>query len=131
MGPDVSPMKFYLQCCHGLPPSEQFPAVLFWSSRCEVVRVDGGRDGPQLRLVPAGVLLTTAQLVIMEDEGQVHVLDIRAVQAAEEDPTASTLLTVASVAGQVWQLQLHGDELGELLAHIQRARRLVAVALHS
>eukprot|EP00929_Paragymnodinium_shiwhaense_P077342 TRINITY_DN39826_c0_g1_i1.p1 TRINITY_DN39826_c0_g1~~TRINITY_DN39826_c0_g1_i1.p1 ORF type:complete len:2427 (-),score=400.99 TRINITY_DN39826_c0_g1_i1:450-7001(-) len=130
--PTVSPMKFYVQCCKGLPPLDCFPSLLFWSPHCELVRVDGGdvmrsRGGPNLRLVPAGVLLTTCQLCILLPEAQAHVLDVSAIQAAEEDPTASTLVTVASVSGQVWQLHFRAGELGEFLSHLQRARRLAAL----
>lgn len=131
--PDVSPLKFYLQCCQGLPPPGTSPALLFWSLRCELVRVDGadGQSGgggePNLRLVRAGLLLTTAQVCVLADEGTAHVLDIGAVQAVEEARgRPSTLVTISSTAGGIWQLHVR-EEPGEFVAHLRRARRLLEV----
>eukprot|EP00438_Fugacium_kawagutii_P033512 Skav222487 [mRNA] locus=scaffold1835:10567:23212:+ [translate_table: standard] len=80
--PDSSPAKYY-QCCQA-PPLD---AILFWSPRCELVCLDGEATLPEpnLRLLPAGVLLTTQQLHVLVD-GDTAVLklpELRAVEATE------------------------------------------------
>eukprot|EP00931_Biecheleriopsis_adriatica_P049869 TRINITY_DN28854_c0_g1_i1.p1 TRINITY_DN28854_c0_g1~~TRINITY_DN28854_c0_g1_i1.p1 ORF type:complete len:4156 (-),score=835.37 TRINITY_DN28854_c0_g1_i1:47-12514(-) len=133
---DVSPVKFQLQCCQASPALGQIPAVLFWSPRCELVRVDGanesdGRAGePNLRLERAGVLLTSAQLCVLVDSRTAHVLDIGEVKAVEEARgQPSALVTVASSAGRIWQLHVRGErgERNELVEHLRRARRLLGL----
>jgi len=130
--PEVSPLKFHLQCCQSLPRLKAIPAVLFWSPRCELVRVDGadaadGRPEPNLRLVRAGLLLTTAQLCVIVGAGAAHVLDLSAVQAVQESRgRPSALVTIASVTGRIWQLHVRGEP-GELVAHVRRARKLLGL----
>jgi len=122
-------MKFHLQCCTSLPPSCGVLAVLFWSPRCELVRVDGadgsdGRQEPNLRLIKAGLLLTTAQLCVLADAATAYVLDIAAVQAVEEARgRPSAMVTIASTAGSIWQLHVRAEP-GEFVGHLRRARRL-------
>eukprot|EP00913_Durusdinium_trenchii_P030465 g28536.t1 len=116
--PDVSPAKYY-QCCQA--PS--LDAILFWSPRCELVCLDGEaprNQEPNLRLLPAGVLLTTEQLHVLV-EGAVHILKLREVRAVEAaEPSA--LITVSSAG--IWQLRVREeDERGDLLKHLLRARR--------
>merc|ERR1712187_195168 len=102
---------------------------LYWSPRCELVRVGGreeadGHCEPNLRLIRAGLVLTTAQVCVLVDECTAHVLDIRAVQAVEEQPgRPSTLVSIASTSG-LWQLHVWGEP-GEFVAHLRRARRLL------
>lgn len=130
--PEISPLKFHLQCCQGLPPPGAVPAMLFWSPRCELVRVDGadnskGRLEPNLRLVKAGLLLTTAQLCVLVDSTTAHVLDIGDVQAVEEvRGRPSALVTIASASGRIWQLHVRGEP-GEFVAHLRRARQLLGL----
>lgn len=138
LDPDVSPLKFHLQCCQGLPPQSCTPAVVFWSPRCELVRVSGadGTDGrcePNLHLVRAGLLLTTAQLCVLLDEEVVHVLDIGSVQAAEETCRGRppVLVTIAGTGGRIWQLHVPDLEPGELAEHLRRARGLLPLGAAS
>eukprot|EP00930_Biecheleria_cincta_P096822 TRINITY_DN88602_c0_g1_i1.p1 TRINITY_DN88602_c0_g1~~TRINITY_DN88602_c0_g1_i1.p1 ORF type:complete len:854 (-),score=117.43 TRINITY_DN88602_c0_g1_i1:254-2557(-) len=156
--PDVSPVKFYLQCSQGLSTGK-VPAVLFWSPRCELVspillpqendserrrapsdilptriaRADSS-DSPaaesNLRLVRAGVLLTSAQLCVLVDSVTAHVLDIGEVKAVEEARgQPSGLVTVASSEGRIWQLHVRGERgaRSDFVAHLRRARRLLGL----
>lgn len=115
--PDTSPAKYYQTC--QAPPLD---AILFWSPRCELVCLDGEAPLPEpnLRLLPAGVLLTTQQLHVLVEDA-CHVLKYEEFRAVEA-PESSALVTISSASG-IWQLHVRCESERNELVHLLRARQ--------